>query len=102
MPFPVRGDTLANSVPQSENPPELRATTYCLDCHYNSPSYSKKCEHCKEPLEQIASGTLSITSHLSFIPDASSSADRLGTNASDMMKPEIENMKRECIEHDAE
>jgi len=101
MPFPVREDTLANSVPQSENPPELQATTYCLDCHYNSPRNFKSCGICNKLLKRIASGTSSITSHLSSLPDASSSAGRLGTKASNMIKPEIENMKRERIEHDA-
>ena len=89
MPFPVPEDTPANK-------------NCSLDCHYNSPRYSERCERCNEPLERITSGTLSITSHLSFIPGASSSAGRLGTKAPDMVEPGIGNMKRERIGHDAE
>jgi len=96
--YPTHSDAM--SFPGPEDTPANKNS--CLDCHYNNPWYSERCEYCDKLLKRIASGTLSITSHLSSLPGASSSADRLGTKVPDMMEPEIGNMKRERIGHDAE
>ena len=64
MPFPVAEDTPAPSLPQSNDPSELRASTYCTKCCCNSPYGSKRCEKCKRRWGRTSSWTLSTIIYL--------------------------------------